>query len=45
MMSHCLNEGGWKELEEKDRNFTETSCGRCLTMTGTKGRFEHITSK
>lgn len=40
-----VREGGW-EWEEKGRGvFTEMSCGRCWTMTGTKERFEHCTSK
>lgn len=30
---------------KKGGSFTEMSCGRCWTMTGTKERFEHCTSK
>lgn len=29
----------------EDGSFIEMSCGRCWTMTGTKERFEHCTSK
>lgn len=41
--------GGREDGNEREKKgegvFTEMSCGRCWTMTGTKERFEHCTSK
>ena len=36
---------GMRGKKKGEGVFTEMSCGRCWTMTGTKERFEHCTSK